>query len=523
MGAVHLAPPAVAVGGQPQVGLVEVAEQQELAHLPRRRRAAARTGPARGRPRPHAVQPSFSHRSVRSPRASPSHVVQRTSWPSAENARQPLTGQCAVTSQQLEQRRTARYRDHVIDVEDAQRTCSRRARRWRRSRRPLDDARRPGAGRRRGRPARTCRRSPTRRSTATPCGPPTSPRAPVELARRRRAGRRGGRTDRVLGAGRGDADHDRRAGARRRRRGRDGRGHRAARRRPGAPRRGRARRASPCAAPATTCAPATIVFAAGTVDHARRSPACWPASTPAACAAFPRPASPCCRPATSWSTTASPLRPGQIRESNRTMLAPLLAEAGCVVDRLGVVRDDEAALEAVLRDAAADVRRHRHQRRRQHGRLRRRQGRARPDRRDALDADRHQAGQAVRLRHARAATPCPMFGLPGNPVSSLVSFELFARPALRRMMGHRRRRPPDASSAIADVDLRRRPDGKIHFAAGQRRVRRRRPLPRRARSAPRAATSWPPPRSPTRSPCCPTATASPAGADVAVLILDLGH
>ncbi len=37
----------------------------------------------------------------------------------------------------------------------------------------------------------------------------------------------------------------------------------------------------------------------------------------------------------------------------------------------------------------------------------------------------------------------PVFGLPGNPVSSLVSFELLARPALRRMMGHRRRRPPE--------------------------------------------------------------------------------
>ena len=33
--------------------------------------------------------------------------------------------------------------------------------------------------------------------------------------------------------------------------------------------------------------------------------------------------------------------------------------------------------------------------------------------------------------------PRPFFGLPGNPVSSMVSFELFARPALRRMMGHR--------------------------------------------------------------------------------------
>ena len=29
-----------------------------------------------------------------------------------------------------------------------------------------------------------------------------------------------------------------------------------------------------------------------------------------------------------------------------------------------------------------------------------------------------------------------VFGLPGNPVSSLVCFELFVRPALRRLMGH---------------------------------------------------------------------------------------
>jgi molybdopterin molybdotransferase len=38
----------------------------------------------------------------------------------------------------------------------------------------------------------------------------------------------------------------------------------------------------------------------------------------------------------------SPLQPGQIRESNKTMLAALLAEAGCEVVDLGVVRDDEA-------------------------------------------------------------------------------------------------------------------------------------------------------------------------------------
>jgi gephyrin len=30
----------------------------------------------------------------------------------------------------------------------------------------------------------------------------------------------------------------------------------------------------------------------------------------------------------------------------------------------------------------------------------------------------------------------PIFALPGNPVSSLVTFQLFVRPAIRRMLGH---------------------------------------------------------------------------------------
>jgi molybdopterin molybdotransferase len=45
-----------------------------------------------------------------------------------------------------------------------------------------------------------------------------------------------------------------------------------------------------------------------------------------------------------------------------------------------------------------------------------------------------------------------IFGLPGNPVSALVTFELFVRPALLTLMGHTAvlRRP---RTAIADVDL----------------------------------------------------------------------
>jgi molybdopterin biosynthesis enzyme len=58
----------------------------------------------------------------------------------------------------------------------------------------------------------------------------------------------------------------------------------------------------------------------------------------------------------------------------------------------------------------------------------------------------------------------PVFGLPGNPVSSMVSFELFARPALRQMAGHGEGDLDRVTvSAIADADLRRRPDGKVHF------------------------------------------------------------
>ncbi|HET7321755.1 MAG TPA: molybdopterin molybdotransferase MoeA, partial [Longimicrobiaceae bacterium] len=44
----------------------------------------------------------------------------------------------------------------------------------------------------------------------------------------------------------------------------------------------------------------------------------------------------------------------------------------------------------------------------------------------------------------------PWFGLPGNPVSSLVTFELFVRPALLRMAGHRRVFPPVERAVMRD-------------------------------------------------------------------------
>lgn len=55
----------------------------------------------------------------------------------------------------------------------------------------------------------------------------------------------------------------------------------------------------------------------------------------------------------------------------------------------------------------------------------------------------------------------PVFGLPGNPVSSMVSFEQFVRPALLKMMGHRQLFRP-VIDAIVKEDIQRRP-GRRHF------------------------------------------------------------
>jgi molybdopterin molybdotransferase len=55
----------------------------------------------------------------------------------------------------------------------------------------------------------------------------------------------------------------------------------------------------------------------------------------------------------------------------------------------------------------------------------------------------------------------PVFGLPGNPVSSMVSFEQFVRPSLLKMMGHRRPFRP-VIDAILKEDIQKRP-GRRHF------------------------------------------------------------
>ncbi len=55
----------------------------------------------------------------------------------------------------------------------------------------------------------------------------------------------------------------------------------------------------------------------------------------------------------------------------------------------------------------------------------------------------------------------PVFGLPGNPVSTHVTFEQFVRPALLRMMGHTRLfRPVESALLVGDYE---KPAGRLHF------------------------------------------------------------
>ena len=153
------------------------------------------------------------------------------------------------------------------------------------------------------------------------------------------------------------------------------------------------------------------------------------------------------------------LRPGQIRDSNRPMLLALAARAGCVPVDLGTAPDNEAAItagiergvagcDAILTSGGVSVGDFDYVK-------------------TVLDGmgDMHWWQVAVRPAKPLAfgtVAGTPVFGLPGNPVSSLVSFELFARPALRQMMGHAELSRPQVP-AIADEDFRRRPDGKLHL------------------------------------------------------------
>jgi molybdopterin molybdotransferase len=158
-----------------------------------------------------------------------------------------------------------------------------------------------------------------------------------------------------------------------------------------------------------------------------------------------------------------PLAPGQIRDANRRVLLALVRREGWEPVDLGIVGDDEGTLSVALNRSSTTC--------------------------DAVmttggvsvgDLDivkvvlAKESGGTMRwmqvaIRPAKpfafgtlAGSGTPVFGLPGNPVSAMVSFELLVRPAIRRMGGHLSL-DRVVVPATAETDLRRRPDGKTHF------------------------------------------------------------
>ena len=166
----------------------------------------------------------------------------------------------------------------------------------------------------------------------------------------------------------------------------------------------------------------------------------------------------------------APLQPGQIRDSNRPTLLGLVAEAGFTPVDLGHIVDDEDAIRATIERGVATC-----------DAVMSSGGVSMGDIdlvRVVLDRIGDMRWMQVDIRPARplafglVSAPdgrrVPVFGLPGNPVSSMVSFVLFARAGLRRMAGH----PPERVHvprfrAVAAEPLTRRPDGKIHFVRVQ--------------------------------------------------------
>jgi molybdopterin molybdotransferase len=166
-----------------------------------------------------------------------------------------------------------------------------------------------------------------------------------------------------------------------------------------------------------------------------------------------------------------PLAPGMIRDSNRpALLAQLGSDSFTPVD-LGSALDETATIaraielgarrcNAVITVGGVSVGEHDYL----------------ADALNKLGAS-PMASMQVAIRPAKpfafgvlAEAAIPVFGLPGNPVSALVSYELMVRPALRAMAGHDAIDRP-LVPAIAPDGLVRTSDGKTHLVRVQ--IRRR--------------------------------------------------
>ena len=151
-----------------------------------------------------------------------------------------------------------------------------------------------------------------------------------------------------------------------------------------------------------------------------------------------------------------PLRSGQIRESNRPTLVAALRSYGFDAVDVGTVADDREALAEAFTAAARD-----------HDAVVSSGGVSMGD----FDLVKAVLAERADMRWMqvamRPAKPfafgvldgTPVFGLPGNPVSSLVSLSMLAVPGLRRQAGRTDLDLPRVV-AVAGPGLTRRPDGR---------------------------------------------------------------
>jgi molybdopterin molybdotransferase len=131
-----------------------------------------------------------------------------------------------------------------------------------------------------------------------------------------------------------------------------------------------------------------------------------------------------------------PLRPGKIYDSNSSSVAASVIAAGGIPRILGIARDNLEDMHRQLeRIAGSDL-------------LVTSAGVSKGDYdivKDVLTQKGDINFWSVRMRPAKplafghlrgdGGKPIPLLGLPGNPVSAMVAFEMFGRPAIRAMMG----------------------------------------------------------------------------------------
>jgi molybdopterin molybdotransferase len=166
----------------------------------------------------------------------------------------------------------------------------------------------------------------------------------------------------------------------------------------------------------------------------------------------------------------TPIGPGQIPNSNTYSLMGQVRAAGAEPLNLGVARDRQDEIEArltwglgadlLISSAGVSVGDHDHVK----AAL------------TALGAEQHlwlvnmRPGKPVTFATMPASPKrtLPIFGLPGNPVSAMVTFELFVRPAIRRMSGHARLgRPVRLARALAPIDNPGRRRGYLRVALSE--------------------------------------------------------